>query len=161
MSGRVVLGVALFAACAGCTPIRSTIAPPYVIDGQSLGAEELESHANQRCAAQSHGAPPPPRKFTTDGCSAYRDARWRGCCIEHDIAYWCGAQPRRVADEDFRACVRGESSALNASLMYAGVRLGGGRFAPFPWRFGYGYPWPHRRSSAQSEARPQTALTSP
>jgi hypothetical protein len=159
-SGRALAGALIVAASAACTPVRSTIPPPYLIDGNGLDAEELDHYANQRCAQDSQGAPAPPHKFTTDGCSAYRDAHWRGCCIKHDVAYWCGARPRLEADGRFRACVRGESSAANAMLMYIGVRIGGGRFVPFPWRFGYGYPWPHRKP-APSEPRPQTALTSP
>jgi hypothetical protein len=158
---RVLLVALLLAVLGACTPLRSSIAPPYVLDGQSLSTDELETYALQSCRASSGDAPPPPHKFTTDGCSAYRDARWRGCCIKHDVAYWCGARPRRDADAEFRACVRSESSAANALLMYTGVRIGGGRFAPFPWRFGYGYPWPHRKSLAPSESQPQTALTNP
>lgn len=38
-------------------------------------------------------------------------------------------------------CVTNEGSPLLAKLMYAGVRLGGSRWFPLPWRWGYGYPW--------------------
>jgi hypothetical protein len=160
MSRMLCLGIV---ACGlgACTPLRSTITPPYVIDGVPFSADELEGYALEQCQLNTQGAPPPPHRFTTDGCSAYRDARWRGCCIKHDVAYWCGALVRREADQEFRDCVRSESSALNAGLMYTGVRLGGGRFAPFPWRYGYGYPWPHRKPAEPSETRPQNALTRP
>jgi len=152
------LAGAALALIAGCTPVRSTLAPPYPVDGRSLSAEELDAFAIERCERDSQGAPLPPNKFTTDGCSAWRDSRWQTCCIEHDVAYWCGAKRRREADEAFRRCVREQSSGPNATLMYTGVRLGGGRLVPFPWRFGYGFPWPHRQSPHK---RPQTALTSP
>ena len=47
-----------------------------------------------------------------------------------------------------------------ANLMYAGVRLGGGRFSPFPWRFGYGHPWPNRKPKVPSEPSPQAPFPS-
>ena len=155
---RMLLLTALCAS-AGCTPLRSRIAPPYLIDGRSYTAGELDAYANAQCPGAQ-----PPNKFTTDGCSAYRDDGWRGCCIKHDVAYWCGAVVRREADQAFRACVRDASSPANAGLMYAGVRVGGGRFMPFPWRFGYGHRWPHHKPAppnkvASSEPSPQTPLT--
>lgn len=153
------LAAVVAAASVACTPVRSTLSPPYPLDGRELSAAELTAYANARCAADSQGAPPPPHAFTTDGCSAWRDAGWLTCCIQHDVAYWCGARVRREADQAFRACVREHSSPTNAALMYAGVRLGGGRFVPFPWRFGYGHDWPHRRIEVQSESAPQTSPT--
>jgi hypothetical protein len=157
-----VIACALAAAAgAGCTPMRSTIPPPYHIDGRALSAAELESHANRRCAEDSDGRPQPAHRFTTDGCSAWRDDGWRSCCIQHDVAYWCGARPRLEVDREFRDCVRRESSSGMARLMFTGVRLGGGRFVPFPWRFGYGHRWPHARPGTPelSETRAQTAPT--
>ena len=159
MKVRCLLAALAAAASVACTPVRSTLPPPYPVAGRTLTAEELEAFARHRCEADSQGAPPPPHPFTTDGCSAWRDAGWVSCCIEHDVAYWCGARARREADEAFRACVRERSSPTNAAFMYAGVRLGGGRFMPFPWRFGYGHQWPHRRIAVQSERAPQTPPT--
>jgi hypothetical protein len=156
----------MLAATAGaaCTPMRSTIPPPYHVDGRSLSAEELETRAHEQCVRDSQGRQPPPHRFTTDGCSAWRDNVWQGCCIKHDVAYWCGARPRLEVDKEFRDCVRGESSSRMASLMFTGVRLGGGRFMPFPWRFGYGHRWPHARPlrvapAEPSESRAQTGPT--
>lgn len=155
-----VLGVAALAA--GCTPVRTTIRPPYVVDGRTLNTSaELETYAAERCTASNPGSPLPPQHFTTDGCSAFPDDGWRTCCLTHDIAYWCGATVRLEADRAFRACLREHSSAAQATMMFLGVRIGGGRFSPFPWRFGYGYPWPHRKPAASSEPRPETAPTSP
>ena len=143
-----MLAIAAALVCAGCTPVRSSIAPPYVVDGISYSANEFDAYANQACSTSSPDGALPPHAFTTDGCSLYRDDGWRGCCIKHDVAYWCGAVVRHDADRAFRACIRAASSTTNSNVMYAGVRLGGWRFWPFPWRFGYGHPWPHKRSGA-------------
>ena len=132
-------------ALAGCTPTRSSIKPPYVLDGKSYSAKELEDLATQACAVSSKGQPLPPHPFTTDGCSLYKDDGWRACCIKHDVAYWCGAGARKDADVALRACVREVSSKGNSNVMYSGVRVGGWRFWPFPWRFGYGHAWPHHK----------------
>ena len=87
----------------------------------------------------------PEHAFTTDGCSAWPDTEsTRPCCIEHDIAYWCGgsAADRRAADDRFRACVRERSgSAWLAAIMRAGVRFGGHPLFPMPYRWGYGDPY--------------------
>ena len=152
---RVCLPLSLL--CTACTPTRSSIDPPYLIDGKTFTAAELDGYASDRCAVDAPGNPPPD-KFTTDGCSAWRDDGWRGCCIKHDVAYWCGAGVRRDADQAFRACVRELSSAANANLMYGGVRFGGWRFFPFPWRFGYGRPWPNRQPASQQPASHQPAV---
>jgi hypothetical protein len=165
MSAARILLLAGLAACAACTPVRSKLPPPYLIDGEKLSAAQLDDYAIEACARNSNGTAPPPNKFTTDGCSAYRDNGWRECCVKHDVAYWCGAVVRRDADAAFRQCVRAASSSGNAGFMYSGVRLGGGRFMPFPWRFGYGHPWPHRKPAApevtSSEPSPKTPLTNP
>lgn len=166
----VFAALLLAAMGAGCTPVRTTIPPPYYMDGkkfETLG--ELEAEAYWYCAVNADG-PRPSGKFTTDGCSAYpENAAVRACCIKHDVAYWCGARHRIEADREFRSCLREASSRFNAALMFAAVRLGGGRFSPFPWRFGYGFPWPHRKplspasviSAAPSEPSPQTPPTTP
>lgn len=132
-------------ALAGCTPTRNSIKPPYVIDGTSYSPKQLEAYATAACVVSSEGRPLPPHPFTTDGCSLYKDEGWRACCIKHDVAYWCGAGARQDADLALRACVRAAGSKGNSDVMYAGVRVGGWRFWPFPWRFGYGYAWPHRK----------------
>ena len=146
MSLRLLALAALVLASTACTPMRSKLPPPYLIDGRSYSAEELDAWANERCAAASP-AGLPPNKFTTDGCSAYPEGKYQDCCIKHDVSYWCGVQRRRAVDQDFRRCVRDASSPANANLMWTGVRLGGGRLLPFPWRFGYGHPWPHPKGT--------------
>ena len=137
--------LALLLLASGCTPTRSSIQAPYRIDGREYTAPQLETYANESCRVVLHGAPPPPHPFTTDGCSLWRDGTWQGCCIKHDVAYWCGVEVRKEADQALRACVREASSATHANVMYGGVRVGGWRFWPFPWRFGYGRPWPAKK----------------
>ena len=151
MSIRLLALLPLLLLAAGCTPTRSSIAAPYLIDGKEYTAPQLDAYATASCNAALQGAPLPPHAFTTDGCSAWGDGAWQGCCIKHDVAYWCGVEVRKQADQALRACVRGASSATNANLMYGGVRVGGWRFWPFPWRFGYGRPWPASKPEDQPE----------
>jgi len=105
-------------------------------------AAELGARASGQCQRQRGNAGLPPHPFTTDGCSASPDGRWKQCCIEHDIAYWCGgdAQARRHADEVFRRCVAEKTgNAPLACLMYGTLRLSGAPWLPFPWRWAYGW----------------------
>ena len=86
----------------------------------------------------------PVRSFTTDGCSLFPDADWNlECCVEHDIAYWCGgeADERRDADATFGRCVAGNSNAFLGWLMKTGVRVGGHPIFLTPYRWGYGHPY--------------------
>ena len=131
--------------CAACTPMHSLIKPPYEIDGVPHTNQQVQMIATQRCQATAPSMAVPPQPFTTDGCSLWPNGAWRACCIEHDVRYWCGGPnwQRRKADYLLRECVRQHSSALNADLMYIGVRFGGARLLPFPWRWGYGYLWPY------------------
>ncbi len=101
---------------------------------------------------------PPPRPFTTDGCSggmswfwqhlvkpfSKTDLPWRGCCISHDREYWMGGtwQQRRAADLQLFKCVKQKGFPLLAWFMYTGVRMGGSPFWPFGWRWAYGYKNP-------------------
>ena len=121
---------------AGCTPIANTL-QPYRRD--ATAAQALEQRAYDYCA-QSHGRTPPHR-FTTDGCSFWPDDGWVQCCVEHDIAYWCGgsADDRERADEGLRDCVARDHGATLGEMMYLGVRVGGIPWQPFPWRWAYGW----------------------
>lgn len=122
----------------GCTPRVHTMAPYR--DDPALG-EALAARAAAACAAR--GAVVPPAPFRTDGCSAWPDATWGACCVEHDVAYWCGgsAAERLAADRELRACVDAIAGGGWATVMYWGVRLGGSDRMPLPWRWGYGWPW--------------------
>jgi hypothetical protein len=122
----------------GCAPRANTVAP-YRDDPAKGDARAARGAA----AWAARGAPLPPRPFYTDGCSAWPDSVWVGCCVEHDITYWCGGSPaqRLGADRDLRACVDRLAGPTWATLMYWGVRLGGAPRLPFGWRWGYGWSW--------------------
>jgi hypothetical protein len=105
----------------------------------------IEQRADAQCAASRPDRRLPPHAFTTDGCSAWFDGDWLACCIEHDMAYWCGGSSRERSSADFalRDCVAARSSPFNGDLLHLGVRLGGHPWLPFPWRWGYGWDWPY------------------
>ena len=105
-------------------------------------AEEqpLVARANAWCEAMQHPAGEPNRAFATDGCTGWVDGSLRECCVDHDIAYWCGgsADQRREADERFRACAE-ERSPGQSGLVYYAVRIWGVPWLPTSWRWGYGH----------------------
>lgn len=104
-------------------------------------ASQIEARAEERCLSSE--AVRPPRKFVTDGCSAWPDGTWGDCCVEHDMAYWCGgsAEVRRQADLQLRQCVSERVAPWLGAVMYYGVRAGGPPWLPTPWRWAYGWPW--------------------
>lgn len=108
------------------------------------------------CDARSESLP--ATAFSTDGCSAWPDGDYRDCCIEHDIVYWCGGskEERAAADRELRSCVAERRSGTLAWLMWTGVRAGGYRGFPLPWRWGYGRRWPAPYSEARGEACGET-----
>ena len=87
--------------------------------------------------------------FTTDGCSRFPDGTsskptlWLACCTVHDIAYWQGgtAEQRLQADRVLKQCVNAVGEPTIASLMFAGVRVGGSPYLPTAFRWGYGWPY--------------------
>lgn len=134
---RAAALVVLLALTAGCAPRTHTV-PPYRDDADQGAA--LAARAAAMCAAH---APLPPQPFVTDGCSSWPDSTWVSCCVAHDADYWCGGSPaeRLESDRALRACVSEDSGAFWGTLMYWGVRAGGGPRLPFPWRWGYGWPY--------------------
>ena len=92
---------------------------------------------------------------------------WEACCVTHDRAYWKGEvengyDKRLKADIVLRQCVVAygvenseklstkygidkqtiEKQFVYASeLMFHAVRVGGKPCSPFPWRWGYGWPY--------------------
>jgi hypothetical protein len=144
---RFIISCGLLLACAACTPLRSTLKPPYLIQGVVLDEQGMQAYAAAHCS-ENDGQPAlplPPHPFTTDGCSLWPNGTWQECCVVHDVSYWCGGpEKRKIADRNLEACVASRSSRANAFLMHLGVRAGGSRWWPFPWRWGYGYPWPDR-----------------
>lgn len=89
------------------------------------------------------------KPFTTDGCSSFPDGTighaslWASCCIRHDFAYWKGGtyEERLAADEALEQCVAAVGEPKIASLMLAGVRIGGTPYLPTAYRWGYGWPF--------------------
>jgi len=88
--------------------------------------------------------------FTSDGCSLFPDRSlisnddWCACCVAHDLAYWRGGtvEEREAADRQLRDCVaQTTGNERLATLMYAGVRAGGGPYFFTPYRWGYGWPY--------------------
>jgi hypothetical protein len=101
------------------------------------------------------------RPFTTDGCSAFPDGSseqrklWQHCCIAHDYAYWRGGsyQERVAADEVLKSCVAAQERPKTATLMHAGVRMGGTPLLPSTFRWGYG--WRYGKTYGPLTAREQ------
>ena len=88
--------------------------------------------------------------FTSDGCSAFPDGTlsenklWMACCTTHDFAYWKGGtrEQRLEADEALKSCVAKVGQPRIASMMLAGVKVGGSPFWPTTFRWGYGWNYP-------------------
>lgn len=125
---------------AGCASPGLTSDPLPPKTQQQLDAEAW-------CATQRLPATDlPPKRFTTDGCSAWPDGNYGHCCVTHDIAYWCGgdSDARRAADGALRQCVADAGHPRLAPWMELGTRIGGWHLWPLPWRWGYGWYWPGR-----------------
>ncbi len=108
---------------------------------------EIENLGELQIRAEKEtGEPVPPRKFTTDACSLFPNKLFGkdigSLCIEHDMSYWAGgsALERKNADLKLKDDVNLILPSLG-NIMYWGVRLGGHPLLPFPWRWGYGYPY--------------------
>lgn len=99
------------------------------------------------------------RPFTSDGCSAFPEGTpdqkqlWLHCCTAHDLAYWRGGTyaQRLEADKELRQCVAAVGEEAIASLMLAGVRVGGSPFWPTRFRWGYGWRYPRFYSPLTEE----------
>ena len=140
--------IAVFAT--GCTPTAHRLEP---YRDQPAQAAALERRADQFCCQRRGPADLPPHHFTTDGCSLWPDSTWVGCCVEHDMAYWCGGscEDRVRADETLRECVAQNGPAGMGTVMYLGTRAGGPPWTPFPFRWGYGWDWPHGYDGTHTE----------
>lgn len=88
--------------------------------------------------------------FTSDGCSSFPDGTpaqstlWQDCCTIHDLAYWKGGSysERLAADKNLQSCVASVGQSEIATLMLAGVRVGGSPYWPTSFRWGYGWSYP-------------------
>lgn len=125
-------------------------------------AEPLAIEARARCTDRSDDIP--PRAFESDGCSAFPDGDWAQCCVEHDVEYWCGgtADERKRADARLSACVAESGHSILGPFMYAGVRMGGAPWWPVPWRWGFGWDFPHGYdpSAPEDDSKSVTATRS-
>jgi hypothetical protein len=121
-------------ATAGC---KTTPADP---DLPTLEERPLVEKAILWCEEARAPAGPPTKPFFTDGCSAWPDGILYDCCVEHDIAYWCGGSEadRLHADSAFRVCADAVGSS-QGGLVHRGVRMGGVPWLPTSWRWGYGH----------------------
>ena len=131
---------------AGCAP---TYHVPPDIRYDRPRAAALETHAVEECTAWVGADKVPKRTFVTDGCTLWPDGWWTGlsweeCCVEHDIAYWCGGPEhlRTEADAKLEQCVTDDYAHWMGALMHFGTWLGGGRYVPVHWRWGYGHNYP-------------------
>jgi len=115
---------------------------PYRSD--PAAAAWLEAEAARICAEMDTPSGVPDRAFTTDGCSASPDGDKVGCCVEHDIPYWCGGskEQRRRADECLGHCVAELGQPVMGWIMERVVRVGGHPFVPAGWRWGFGWDYP-------------------
>ena len=128
---------------ASCTSSSEHTIEPY--RSSPVQALVLEMRASARCLLSGENDHIQPiRSFTTDGCSSFPDTEWNlSCCVEHDIAYWCGgdAEARAAADAEFGRCVAENKNALVGWTMRTGVRMGGHPIFPTSYRWGYGHPY--------------------
>lgn len=84
-----------------------------------------------------------PANFKTDGCTLFPDGGYLDCCVRHDLTYFAGGseRERRRADNRLFQCVaakKGWWHKIIAPVMWTGVRVGGVRFLPTPFRWGFG-----------------------
>ena len=106
------------------------------------------------------------KPFTTDGCSSFPDGTieqqslWVNCCIRHDLAYWKGGtyDERLEADEGLESCVATIGEPKIASIMLAGVRVGGSPFFPTHYRWGYGWPYPRGYKALSPDEKQEVKL---
>jgi hypothetical protein len=129
----------------GCTTMQSQMTVEVYTKNKSA-RNAVEQVAEEFCSKKRanlnviKSVRQPDFIFTTDGCSRWPDDSWLGCCIVHDITYWCGgsAQDRKDADQELMQCVNSKNSPVG-TIMYSGVRIAGVPWLPTPWRWGYGW----------------------
>lgn len=87
----------------------------------------------------------PPHECRVNGCSLAPDFNFPRCCDTHDARYWAGgtADERKQADRRFRECIATTGHRALSNLYYFGVRIGGTPYLPTPWRWGFGWNYPH------------------
>ncbi|MGH9946269.1 MAG: hypothetical protein ACRD6X_03625 [Pyrinomonadaceae bacterium] len=101
------------------------VANPRIAVGQEIGSDLL------------------PDGTKSDGCTLIGGKEFRACCVAHDREYFLGGtlKERRAADKRLYECVRkthSSASKFKAVFIWLGVRIGGMRFLPTPFRWGFG-----------------------
>lgn len=99
------------------------------------------------CSGLCFSEPASIRPFTTDECTLVDEGppqapnAWCHCCVAHDLSYWKGGTRREkeLADQEFRRCIASAGYPDQARVMYNAVRIWGGAYLPFVWRWGYGW----------------------
>ncbi|MGB1298104.1 MAG: hypothetical protein ACPG8A_07500 [Psychrobium sp.] len=107
--------------------------------------------------------------FTTDGCSLFPNGPigkpdlWLHCCQAHDLDYWQGGTKtqRLLSDLRLQSCVTDTGHKKIAVMMFNGVQLGGSPFIPTPFRWGYGWPFPHGYKQLSSTQQSQVKTLYP
>jgi hypothetical protein len=152
-------GLLLAAVASGCATLDHSV-EPYRSDPAAAAA--LEERAEAACRSMRADDDLPPRRFVTDGCSAWPDGSWVECCVVHDIPYWCGGtrEQRRQADRTLRQCVANTHSGWLGNVMGLGVRAGGHPVVPARWRWGFGRDYPACYESPPPEG-PETNTGGP
>lgn len=108
------------------------------------------------------------KPFTSDGCSAFPNGTidqkhlWLKCCQRHDFDYWQGGtyQQRIASDKRLKVCVVQVGAPTIATLMLAGVRVGGTPYLPTSFRWGYGWSYPRLYGILSTEELAQVAKLS-
>lgn len=141
----------VLALMSGCHATAHTMAP-YRED--PAASAELIARAAATCVAHRGEEDLPHRIFTTDGCSVWPDSDWGHCCVEHDIAYWCGGTPddRAASDQALAACV--DAAGGPGGMMGLGARAGGIPWSPFPYRWAYGWEGIHGYDEPREDPTP-------
>ena len=143
---------ACLALAVGCATPTRHVPEPWASDPVA-GAALTERAATTCVASGRNGGVQPVRPFVTDGCSRFPDTDWNtACCVEHDLAYWCGgtAADREAADATFGACVAAKAGGFMGWFMETGVRVGGHPIFPSSYRWGYGHPYAGGYPSAEA-----------
>ena len=103
--------------------------------------------------------------FETDGCTLFPDGNYRDCCVAHDKDYYKGGTEKERSRSDARLyrCVKrkkGWQNKIIAPIMWLGVRIGGVRFLPTPFRWGFGKRKKFQKCRLKlKEAKKQSAPT--
>ena len=117
----------------------------FLLVSCSTSGQLLQELAHKAYSQKTWEPPLPPKKFKTDGCSWWPDDDWGDCCVAHDLTYWMGGtrKNRKKADIALKNCVEDKDHPVISEFMYYGVRVFGVYWLPTPFRWGFGWNYPH------------------